>query len=150
MYDKDTNVKLVDDAKIITVEFVKFKELDYNNNIWYKLFVTDDISLLKGDDPIMNELVDEIKNLNNDKEFVLRIDARERALREQNARLEAAEEKGLQQGIEKGIEQGIEKGIEQGERKKAIEVAKNAKSIGLSCEQIIKLTGLSKEEIESL
>ena len=119
MYDKDTNVKLVDDAKIITVEFVKFKELDYNNNIWYKLFVTDDISLLKGDDPIMNELVDEIKNLNNDKEFVLRIDARERALREQNARLEAAEEKGIEQGIEKG------------ERNKAIEVAKKLKTMKL-------------------
>ena len=79
-------------------------------------------------------ILSKLKDLNNDKEFVLRIDARERALREQNASLEAAEEKG----------------IEQGERNKAIEVAKNAKSIGLSCEQIIKLTGLSKEEIESL
>ena len=146
LYDKDTNQRLVDDAKIITVEFVKFKEKDYNDNRWYKIFVTSDLSLLKGDDPIMNELVDEIKNLNNDKEFVLRIDARERALREQNAMLEAAEEKGLQQGIEKGIEQGIE----QGKISEKIDIAKNAKSIGLSCEQIIKLTGLSKEEIESL
>ena len=142
LYDKDADVRLVEDAKIITVEFVKFKEKDYNDNIWYKIFVTSDLSLLKGDDPIMNELVEEIKNLNNDKEFVLRIDARERALREQNAMLEAAEEK--------GIEQGIEKGIEQGRYENKIEVAKNAKSIGLSCEQIIKLTGLSKEEIESL
>ena len=146
MYDKDTNVKLVDDAKIITVEFVKFKELDYNNNIWYKLFVTDDISLLKGDDPIMNELVEEIKNLNNDKEFVLRIDARERALREQNARLEAAEEKGIEQGIEKGIAIGTE----QGRYENKIEVAKKLKTMKLDINQIIEATGLSKEEIESL
>ena len=86
----------------------------------------------------MNESKDENKKTNNNEKLVLRIDARERALREQNAMLEAAEEK------------GVEKGIEQGEKNKVIEIAKNAKSIGLSCEQIIKLTGLSKEEIESL
>ena len=139
---KDADVRLVEDAKIITVEFVKFKEKDYNDNIWYKIFVTSDLSLLKGDDPIMNELVEEIKNLNNDKEFVLRIDARERALREQNAMLEAAEEK--------GVEKGIEKGIEQGEKNKVIEIAKNLKNMKLDIKQIIEATGLSKEEIESL
>ena len=82
----------------------------------------------------MNELVDEIKNLNNDKEFVLRIDARERALREQNAILEAAEEKG----------------IEQGRYENKIEVAKKLKTMKLDINQIIEVTGLSKEEIESL
>ena len=86
----------------------------------------------------MNESKDENKNLNNDKEFVLRIDARERALREQNARIEAAEEK------------GIEKGIEQGENNKTIEIAKNLKKMKLDIKQIIEATGLSKEEIESL
>ena len=94
----------------------------------------------------MNESKDENKNTNNNEKLVIRIDARERALREQNARLEAAEEKGLQQGIEKGIEQGIE----QGRYENKIEVAKKLKTMKLDINQIIEVTGLSKEEIESL
>ena len=106
----------------------------------------------------MNESKDENKNTNNNEKLVIRIDARERALREQNARLEAAEEKGIEQGIAIGTEQGIEKGIsigteqgiEQGERNKAIEIAKKLKTMKLDINQIIEATGLSKEEIESL
>ena len=94
----------------------------------------------------MNESKDENKNTNNNEKLVIRIDARERALREQNARLEAAEEKGIEQGIAIGTEQGIE----QGERNKAIEVAKKLKTMKLDINQIIEATGLSKEEIESL
>ena len=94
----------------------------------------------------MNESKDGNKNTNNNEKLVIRIDARERALREQNARLEAAEEKGLQQGIEKGIEQGIE----QGRYENKIEVAKKLKTMKLDINQIIEVTGLSKEEIESL
>ena len=39
---------------------------------------------------------------------------------------------------------------EKATKAKAIEVAKNAKQMNLKVEDIIKLTGLSKEEIESL
>ncbi len=48
----------VDNAKIIVVEFEKFKDIEYNNNRWYKLFKTNDLESLKGDDLIMNELAD--------------------------------------------------------------------------------------------
>ena len=50
----------------------------------------------------------------------------------------------LKRAEEKGIEKGIEKGLEKGK----IEVVKNAVKIGLSTQDIIQLTGLSKEEIE--
>ena len=86
----------------------------------------------------MNESKDENKKTNNNEKLVLRIDARERALREQNAMLEAAEEK------------GVEKGIEKGEKNKVIEIAKNLKNMKLDIKQIIEATGLTKEEIESL
>ena len=101
---------------------------------------------------------------------IIQIDAKERAEREYNANIKAAREnaikEGMKEGIEKGIKEGIEKGIKQGikegrvqgieeglaegEKNKAFEIAKNAKQMGLSLEQIIKLTGLTKEEIESL
>jgi predicted transposase/invertase (TIGR01784 family) len=54
------------------------------------------------------------------------------------------------EGLEKGIEQGIEKGIKQGKEEGLTEVAKNAFAMGLSVDQIEKLTGLSRAETESL
>ena len=47
-------------------------------------------------------------------------------------------------------EEAFEKGIQQGEHIKAIETAKSALSMKLQLEQIIKLTGLSVDEIKKL
>lgn len=52
--------------------------------------------------------------------------------------INTAEKKGLQEGIRKGREE------------EKLEVARSAKDMGMSVEQIMKLTGLSAEEIESL
>ena len=49
-------------------------------------------------------------------------------------------------GIKQGIEQGIEQGIIQ-ERK---EIIKNLLKNEISLEQVVKITGLSKEEIENI
>ena len=114
----------------------------------------------------MNELADKIENLNNDTEFIRRIDYRERAEREYNARMNAATEQGLKQGMEQGLkqgmeqglkqglkqglQQGLEQGLEQGAKQKALEVAKKLKSMGLSIDEISTATSLSKKEIESM
>jgi predicted transposase/invertase (TIGR01784 family) len=58
--------------------------------------------------------------------------------------------KGEEIGIKKGEEIGIKKGEEIGIMKAKIEMALSAKSLGLSMADIIKMTGLSKEEIEDL
>ena len=59
-------------------------------------------------------------------------------------------EQGLEQGIAQGIEQGLEQGIEQGEKKKQIEIAKNMLQKNMSINDIIEITGLTKEEIEQI
>jgi DNA repair protein RadC len=47
-------------------------------------------------------------------------------------------------------EQAVKAAEEKGEKKKAIEIAKGMKSKGYSSDEIIDLTGLTKEEIEKL
>lgn len=56
--------------------------------------------------------------------------------------LEDAREEGILQGISQGINQGINQGI--------INVARIMKTNGYSFKEIQKISGLSKEEIESL
>ena len=53
---------------------------------------------------------------------------------------------GLEDGIKQGMKQGLEQGIGQGYR----EIAKIMKGKGKDINEIIELTGLSKEEIEKL
>ena len=52
-------------------------------------------------------------------------------------------------GIAKGIEQGMTEGLEKGKLEGKLEVAKNLISLGLSMEEIIKVTGLSEIEIKN-
>ena len=52
--------------------------------------------------------------------------------------------------LDSAREEGIEQGIEQGAKKEKIEIAKNAIKNGFDNETIIKLTGLSFEEVENL
>ncbi len=48
------------------------------------------------------------------------------------------------------IDEAKEIGIREGEYNKSLDVARNALSMGLTVEQVIKLTGLSEEEIRNL
>lgn len=48
------------------------------------------------------------------------------------------------------MEFAIEDGLEKGEHKKAVEIARNAKNMGMEASVISKLTGLPVSDIESL
>ncbi|NVO10505.1 MAG: DNA repair protein [Bacteroidales bacterium] len=70
-------------------------------------------------------------------ELIERIRAEEKKIREEAVRVAA------QDNLKKGLKEGEIKGIS----KRNIEIAKNSIKEGLSLELIIKLTGLTKEEI---
>ena len=59
-------------------------------------------------------------------------------------------EQGLKQGRAEGIAEGIEQGLKQGRAEGIAEIAKNMLSLGMDMDLIVKTTGLTKSEIESL
>ncbi|MEL3907431.1 MAG: PD-(D/E)XK nuclease family transposase [Treponemataceae bacterium] len=67
----------------------------------------------------------------------------------QGERAEARTE-GLAEGLSKGEARGIQKGLNQGKLEKARETAKLLKLLGDPIEKIVKVTGLSKAEINKL
>jgi predicted transposase/invertase (TIGR01784 family) len=77
-------------------------------------------------------------------------DERERLLAESREKwewdMQAIREDGIKKGLEKGREEGIEKGIEKG----LLSVATAALKKNLPIEDIMALTGLSREKIQSL
>lgn len=64
--------------------------------------------------------------------------------------LEEGRAEGRAEGLEEGRAEGRAEGQAEGEKKKALDVAYNLKSMGLSVEMIVKATGLSVEEVEQL
>jgi predicted transposase/invertase (TIGR01784 family) len=92
--------------------------------------------------PEVKEAMDELTYLSHDRVFRAEYDARQRRINDENAAITIATEKGLERGLEKGREEGL--------LAKARETALNAVALGLTPEQISKLTGLSEKEISEL
>ncbi len=57
---------------------------------------------------------------------------------------------GKEEGIKEGKEEGIKEGIEQGEINKAKSIALKLKNMNMDNKEIVKITGLSLEDIEKL
>lgn len=53
-------------------------------------------------------------------------------------------------GMEYAENKGLERGIEKGEKNKQLEIAKKMKDKNIPTDEIIEITGLTKEEIEKL
>ncbi|HHV38472.1 MAG TPA: Rpn family recombination-promoting nuclease/putative transposase [Tepidimicrobium sp.] len=64
--------------------------------------------------------------------------------------LQAREQKGIAKGIEQGIAKGIEQGINQGRIEERKVMAKKLISMGMSIEQIMEVTNLTRKEIEEI
>ena len=64
--------------------------------------------------------------------------------------LREGKEQGIKEGKEQGIKEGKEQGIIEGAKKEKIEIAKKMKEQNMDIEDIIKITGLTKNEIESI
>ncbi|NVO09328.1 MAG: DNA repair protein [Bacteroidales bacterium] len=65
-------------------------------------------------------------------------------------RIRTEEKKIREEAVRVAEEKGIKKGKLEGEKKKAIEMARNSIKEGLPVELIVKLTGLTKKEIEKI
>ena len=64
--------------------------------------------------------------------------------------LEQGVEQGLKQGVEQGLKQGVEQGLKQGFKQQAIETAKSMLADNMDISLIMKYSGLSRREIDSL
>lgn len=90
----------------------------------------------------MKEAREKLDKMSKDEKVRRMAELRQKALMDERE----AEYTGYSNGLEDGIKQGLERGIEQGYK----EIAKKMKNKGKDINEIIELTGLSKEEVEKL
>ena len=129
--DKDTGVTFTDVIEINTLELKKIPEQSDNTPKydWLQFLRAEreeEFDMLAERSPAVKKAVVELKRLSQDEEAQRLYEAREMAIRDENSRLRTAENKAFR------------------------EVASNAINMGLTNEQILKLTKLPISEIESL
>ena len=153
----------IDDIEMIFVELPKFKPdtmLDKKMAVLWLRFLTEinehtkevDKELLSDDN--VAKAVSLVEELAYSDAELWAIDrywdsvSRERtALSEKYLKGEA---KGREEGRAEGLAEGEKKGREEGRKEQAYEIARNLMAIHLPIESIVKVTGLSEDEIASL
>ena len=100
------------------------------------------------------EVRDKLYELTNDIDNIGLYDPEKRRKEEEELKIEyhskLARKEGLEKGIEQGIEQGIKQGSKQGTSNEKKSIAENLLNMGIPKTDIMKATGLSKEQIAIL
>ena len=122
------------------------KEIEKNKHIIMLDLEPKELSDLSQNDKVVKIYMEEIKRVNEDPEF------REyMSVEEDNRKIEnSLKDSWLKEEIKQGIEQGIERGIEHGSKEASLKIAKEFLNMGVKKEDIIKATGLSKNEVDTL
>ena len=140
---------VIDEIKIYDIYLASLKNVRYNGSnekeTYLAMFRAESFEEMRdianGNEEVL-KVVEELERLSENDEFRVLYDAEKMRRKEINsARLD---------GYDDGYENGITKGKEEGAKAKEIEIAKNLLNIGTPKEDIIKVTGLSIEELEKL
>lgn len=151
LYESDARVAYPNSIEIHTLELPKIPvDSDESALCNWLRFVSSrsrkEFEALAGKDEVMAEAYATLKVLSADEKERLRAEYREKAIRDEIARQEWAEEEGRRKGLEKGLE----KGIQEGEAKSKRSIAREMLKDGMPVEGIARWTGLSVTEIGQL
>ena len=166
IYDKSHDEELDPRFKYYEINVEKFAKLWYDNDIesvmkapiLTMIGIKDEEELekysKKMNNAIIKESVDNLKRLNSDATFVYGLTPEEdellvRNTRDEFVRREAMAE-GLAEGEAKGKAEGLAEGQAKGKAEGKTEIATNLLKKDYSIEEIVEITGLTKEEIEKL
>ena len=85
---------------------------------------------------------EELEYLEVDEAFKRKVELKEKYEKDMNS--------AIHYGKEEGMKKGLQEGLHEGKMSEKKDIAKKMLEIGMDVEQIMKITDLSKEEIEKL
>ncbi len=142
--EKNRKLILTDKLELVIIEMPKIIEDEARSELidWLSFLENPKSERVKEkmkENEELNEAVNKLEEMSED-EYLERIaDLREKKILDENSR--------LSESYNKGIAEGITKGELKGKKEVKIEIAKKMLQEGIDIETIIKITGLSKEEI---
>ena len=158
IYDKSHNEELDPRFKYYEINVEKFAKFWYDNDIesvmkapiLTMIGIKDEEELekysKKMNNAIIKESVDNLKRLNSDATFVYGLTPEEDEMLVRNTRDELVRREALAEGKAKGKNEGLAEGKAEGKAEIAINLLKKSYPV----DEIVEITGLTKEEIEKL
>ena len=153
LVDKETHEQFSDKMRFIFLEIPSFRkeEDECDNNFERWIYVLKNMETLKrmpfkAQDSVFAKLEKIVDIASLSKEERMKYDESIKQYRDTIAVMNGQYEEGMAKGMAKGKAEGKS----EGERNKALEIAKNLKSMGLPYEQISTVTGLPIDEIKNL
>ena len=134
------------------IKLTELLNLIFNSKLPYKEKVT----LLRDSFgfPVEAEFGEELKNMCNVSQYIFGYaleEGIEQGLQQGIEQgIEQGLQQGLQQGIEQGMEQGLQQGMEQGRQSRTEEIVRRMREENYPEDQIIRICGVTKEELLSI
>jgi predicted transposase/invertase (TIGR01784 family) len=138
-----------------TLELPKVSGVDDGTELWawlefLKAKDKEELEMLAKDHPTVQPAVKKLLRLSENEQAQILHESREKARRDEQARVQDAEESGWKEGLEEGLERGLEQGLERGREEAQRVIARNLLKLGISLAGIAEATGLSQAEILQL
>ena len=144
-------------VKYIYIELEKFRkenpDMKDEKNQWLAFIDMergDLLEMAKKENKVIEEALKDYEVLAGDEEVKRLAELRLMSKLEENSALATAREEGTKKGLKQGIEEGKKQGIEEGKKQEKKEIARRMIDIGAHINDIIKVTGLTEEEINSI
>jgi len=157
LYDPESTMEFTDLIEIHTLELPKLPETA-DNYLWHWLrFLRaeskEDLDMVAQASPKLQKTVVKLLELSEDEEARMIYEAEVKAARDERARMRGAFEKGMLQGKTEGKTEGkIEGKIEgktEGRVESKLEIAQKLLKKKMPIEDILEITGLSRDDIET-
>ncbi|MDR1977991.1 MAG: hypothetical protein LBQ42_04585 [Synergistaceae bacterium] len=107
----------------------------------------EEVQLLATKIPEIGEAYGVLKKLSEDEKVRLLYESREKAIRDEQARLYITRKKSLEEGLKKGLKEGRKEGRKEGLKEGQNEAARNALKMGMSFDVAAQIAGLTIEEV---
>ena len=145
------NILLTDKYELHYIQLPKFKKkckrISSKLEQWLTFIINENLEEIKmSDNKLIKEAEEKLEALNADKEAQRLAELREKAIRDEAAALDGAFTRGKEQGLAEGLAEGKSNGI----LENRLQIAKKMLDDNFDIETIIKLTGLTREDIENL
>jgi predicted transposase/invertase (TIGR01784 family) len=110
----------------------------------------EEYEMVAGKNPEIRKAVDSLYELSVDEKVRAEYEMRQKAWRDRESQNEGYYLEGIQKGRQEGILAGVQRGRQEGMRESMLAIARNLKLLGDSPDKIIRVTGLSLDDIARL
>ncbi len=151
------HTQLTDKLNLLFFELPKLPEPVNPENsleLWLSLFkakTEEDLARIKAlEVPVMNQTIEAYRSVAVSPEFQEIERVRSRARHDEAQALGQARREGHREGLQEGRQEGHREGLQEGRQEGKCDVARTALRMAMPIDSIVRLTGLSREEIEKL